>query len=114
MENVAWRQRLESCGHKPRHVKSHQKLLGEVRNGLPVEPLEEARPLTTHFRLLASRTVSKWIHFLGVNPLSLCSFAAATPKKLMRETYSLPALFPLLFPGTDRGGRVSLRWNSPL
>ena len=33
MENVAWRQRLECCGHKPRHVKSHQKLLGEVRNG---------------------------------------------------------------------------------
>ena len=56
----------------------------------------------------------KWIHFLGVNPLSLCSFAAATPKKLMWETYSLPALFPLLFPGRDRGGRVSLRWNSPL
>ena len=56
----------------------------------------------------------KWIYFLGVHPPRLCSFAAATPKKLLRKTYSLPALFPLLFPGTDRGGRVSLRWNSPL
>lgn len=80
MENVAWRQRLESCGHKPRHVKSHQKLLGEVRNGSSVEPLEEARPLTTHFRLLASRTVSKWIHFLVFIHRVCAPFAAATQR----------------------------------
>ena len=85
MENVAWRQRLECCGHKPRHVKSHQKLLGEVRNGFSSRASGGGMASDNSFQTFGLQNC-KWIHLLGVHLPSLCSFAAATPKKLMWET----------------------------
>lgn len=58
MKMEPWRQRLECCGHKPRKVSGHHKLLEEARNGFsPRASGGIMTLLTTYFRLLAPGTI---------------------------------------------------------